>query len=73
MGAYKTEAEVTEGGTVTLHDLPFPKGERVEVIVLQKITPQAASKDRYPLRGTAYRFEDAFSPAASEDEWEALK
>ena len=72
MEAFKTEAEVSENGTVTLRGVPFRKGERVEVIVLAKAPPPAAVDERYPLRGTAYRFEDPFSPPVSEDEWEAL-
>lgn len=36
MNAYKVEAVIAEDGTVTLRGLPFPIGETVEVIVMER-------------------------------------
>ncbi len=36
MQAHKTEAVVAEDGSVTLRDVPFEKGESLEVLLLQK-------------------------------------
>ena len=43
-----------------VHDETFP------------VAPSGNGKDRYPLRGKPYRFDDPYSPVASED-WEAAK
>ena len=74
MEAFKTHTHVEKDGTVTLRDVPFTEGESVEVIVL-KLTekPPADLVSGYPLRGTAYRFDDPFTPAAPEEDWDALR
>lgn len=36
MNAYKVEAVIAEDGTVTLRGLPFPIGETVQVIVMER-------------------------------------
>ena len=73
MEAFKTEAEVSENGTLTLHGVPFSKGERVEVIVLRTHAAPPDTDDPYPLRGTVIKYDDPFEPAISPDEWEALR
>jgi len=76
MTAHRIETVLTEDGTLALKDLPIRAGARVEVIVLVADSPAVAQTDveRFPLRGSEpYRFDDAFSPAVSEDDWNALK
>ncbi len=68
MSAQRIAARVERDGTVTVRDQPYPPGTEVEVIVLPRV---AALDGKYPLRGVAYRFDDPFSPAASED-WDAV-
>jgi predicted RNase H-like HicB family nuclease len=43
-----------------VHDETFP------------LVASANDKDRYPLRGESYQFDDPYSPVATED-WEAVK
>jgi hypothetical protein len=69
MQAYKTEATVEEDGSLIIRSLPFPRGERVEVIVLPA-SPHPSSQDRYPLRGMPYEYHAPTEPVA-EDDWEA--
>jgi hypothetical protein len=68
MEAYKTERTIEDDRTLTLAELPFPVGERVEVIVLP--VGRRELKDGYPLRGTPYRYDQPTEPVA-EDTWEA--
>lgn len=71
MQAHRAEATLSEDGVLTLHDLPFRRGESVEVIVLPFVVP-APVKSRYPLRGTPVTFDSPTEPVA-EFEWEAAK
>jgi len=54
---------------ITLRDLPFRRGESVEVIVLP-FAAVAAAGSRYPLRGTPVTFLAPTEPVADAD-WEA--
>ena len=46
MEAHRSEATVGGDGSVTVHGLPFPEGENVEVIVLKTSPPQPESRPR---------------------------
>lgn len=67
MDEFKTEAVLTQEGTLTISGLPFHVGERVEVVVQPVSPPMGNSK--HPLRGKPYRFERPLDPVAEED-WE---
>ncbi len=70
MEAYRVETTVAEDGELTLKQIPFRAGERVEVIVLA--APEVASAgDRYRLRGTPLRYDHPTEPVAGDD-WEVL-
>ena len=68
--AHRAEATLSEDGVITLRDIPFRRGESVEVIVLP-FTAAAASSTRYPLRGTPVMLLAPTEPVADAD-WEAL-
>ncbi|MEK7953756.1 hypothetical protein [Luteolibacter soli] len=70
MQAHRAEATVSEDGVLTLRDIPFRRGESVEVIVLPFPAP-AASGSRYPLRGTPVTLISPTEPVADAD-WEAV-
>ncbi len=70
MEAYKTDAVVEEGGTVTIGNVPFRKGERLEVILRQRDTPVEGT-EAYALRGEPVRYVDPYDGVAEEN-WEAL-
>lgn len=70
MEAYRTDAVVEENRKVTIGDLPFQVGERVEVIVLQTAGRVNRTKP-YPLRGEPLRYANPFDGVA-EGDWEAL-
>jgi hypothetical protein len=68
---YRAETIVTNDGTLVIVGLPFQAGDRVEVIVRDRLREQASGQ-RYPLRGKPIRYADPFESVAEED-WEALK
>lgn len=70
MQAHRTEITLSEDGVITLRDIPFRRGESVEIIVLPFPVP-AAPGSRYPLRGTPVTFLSPTEPVADAD-WEAV-
>lgn len=71
MQDYRVETEVSKDGSITVKDLPFHAGDKVEVIIRSHAS--ALKKEpRYPLRGKRVRYIDPFGSVA-EDDWEALK
>jgi hypothetical protein len=58
-----------ENGVVVLDD-PAPLKEGMRVTVLPDESEDASSPST-PLRGTTYRFDDPFAPAADPDDWDA--
>lgn len=71
MRTYSVEKIVSKHGTVQLEALPFPPGERVEVIVLARKSP-AQTANLPALTGSVLKFEQPFEPVAEED-WDALQ
>lgn len=69
MQAHRAETTLSEDGVVTLRDIPFRRGESVEVIVLPFSTA-AVSGSAYPLRGTPVTLLAPTEPVADVD-WEA--
>lgn len=73
MQAYRIETTVEPDGSLTIRDLPFLKGEKVEVIVLPspaKEAPLIQEADLHPLRGLPVIYHDPFEPAVPESDWE---
>lgn len=69
MSPLKLRKTIATDGTLVLDDLPFQRGEEVEVTLV----PLAASVDSDPwrkLRGSVLRYDDPTDPVAWED-WEA--
>jgi hypothetical protein len=71
MEAYRVRGQVAEDGSLTVENVPFARGQEVEVIVLAEAR-KAKEQRRYPLRGTVLKYVDPLEPVA-EDDWEALK
>lgn len=77
MQAYRVETIIEPDGSLTVRDLPFVKGEKVEVIVLPSLlkeTQPLTEAELHPLRQMrAVYLQDPFAPAAPEEDWEALR
>ncbi|MEN9870070.1 MAG: hypothetical protein RLZZ171_1058 [Cyanobacteriota bacterium] len=72
MNAHRIETALTENGKLSLQNLPFKKGDEVEIIILDRSSSKTTT-DSYPLRGTVIRYDDPFEPATSAEDWEALQ
>ena len=76
MQAYRVETTVEPDGSLTVRDLPFVKGEKVEVIVLPSIPKEVQQSDEaklYPLRGLPIVYHDPFEPAVPDSDWEVYQ
>lgn len=69
MQAHRTETTLSEDGVITLRDIPFRRGESVEVIVLPTSTA-AVPGSRFLLRGTPVKLLAPTEPVVEAD-WEA--
>lgn len=72
MNAHRIETALTENGKLSLQNLPFKKGDEVEIIILDRSSSKT-NTDSYPLRGTVIRYDDPFEPVASAEDWEVLQ
>jgi hypothetical protein len=71
MHDYRVEAEVSKDGSVTVNGIPFPAGDRVEVIIRSHSSAEEKGQ-RYPLRGKRVRYTAPLDSIA-ENDWEALR
>lgn len=69
MVAHRVETTLQQDGKLSLDNLPFHAGEAVEIIILAA-SGRVQGQERYPLRGTAVRYDRPFEPVAH-DEWDA--
>ena len=60
-----------KNGIVVL-DEPVELPEGAEVLV-EPVKPENKKKSCFALRGTPYRFDDPFTPAAPAEEWNAYR
>lgn len=71
MQAHRVETTLSEDGVITLRNIPFHRGESVEVIV-QPFPESTGSNSRYPLRGSPVMLISPTEPVANAD-WEATE
>ena len=74
MEAVRVETFVQANGTVTIDNLPFSTGEKVEIIVLANTSVKTAEAQVHPFKGSpAVYLQDPFEPACPEEDWEVLR
>jgi hypothetical protein len=71
MLAHRIEAIINQDKTLTLENLPFHSGAKVEVIILSRPLRET-EQNRYPLRGTSIQYTDPTEPVA-QDDWEVTR
>jgi hypothetical protein len=71
MNAYKIQTILTENGQLTLENIPFLKGELVEVIIL-KNNQHSSSFNGDTLAGKVIKYDDPYEPATDIKDWEVL-
>jgi hypothetical protein len=70
MNAHKIEVTLTEDAKLILENIPFKKGDTVEVIVLE----HSFGSNNYSLRDRQpYQYDDPFESAVSPEDWEVLR
>ena len=72
MNAHKIQTILTENGQLTLENIPFVKGELVEVITL-KNNQHSSSFDGDTLAEKVIKYDDPCEPATDIEDWEVLK
>lgn len=72
MQAHRIETVIQPNGTLTLENLPFNAGKKVEIIVLE-MQPEKVQESDNPLRGALLKYDDPFEPVVPIEDWEALK
>jgi hypothetical protein len=72
MNAHKIETILTENGQLILENLPFKKGESVEVIILEH-RQLSSNFNNYPLAGKVIQYDQPYEPATDIQDWEVLK
>lgn len=72
MNTHRIETAFTENGKLSLKNLPFKKGDEVEIIILELNSSKIVS-DSYPLKGTVISYKNPFKPATSAEDWEVLR
>ena len=70
MNSHRIKTAITENGKLSLQNLPFKKGDEVEIIIRQQNT-ETINSEAFPLKGTVLHYEDPFEPAISPEEWNA--
>lgn len=70
VNAHRAETTLSEDGVITLRDIPFRRGDSVEVIVLP-FAATVAPGSRYPLRGTPVNLIAPTEPVVGAD-WHAV-
>jgi hypothetical protein len=74
--AHRAVAVVGDDQSVTVQ-VPLPRGEHVEVIVLASngggSAETSADEVRRRLRGSVLTYDDPFGPAVPPEEWDALR
>lgn len=72
MGTYRIETTISKDGTISVKDLPFSEGEKVEVVVRKSKHEGAKNQEKYPLHGLPIRYSKPFDGVA-ENDWSVLE
>ncbi len=71
MQAYTYDLTMEKSGVLTLKNLPFNAGERIEVIIISRSKPKR-KKNLYPFWGKSITYLNPTAPVAEAD-WEVYK
>jgi hypothetical protein len=66
MYPYYYETQIVETGKLILQNLPFIKGDKIDIILMKK-----SIKNDYSLRGTTFKYINPTDPVA-ENDWDLL-
>ncbi len=69
MKAHRSNAIVSDNGSITIHGVPFHHGENVEVFVFPFRPKVKYGKGEMPLKGSVLKYERPFDPAVDPEDW----
>jgi len=69
MDTHRIETALIENGKLLLKNLPFKKGDEVEVMIIEKNQKKVESGS---LKGTVIEYEEPFEAAILDEDWEVL-
>lgn len=72
METYRIEVTVSKEKTISLKDLPFTEGDKVEILVCKRIREADKKQEKYPLRGLPIRYKKPLESVA-ENDWAVLE
>ncbi|MCL1474025.1 hypothetical protein [Argonema antarcticum] len=58
MNAHRIETTFAENGKITLDNLPFVRGDAVEIIILESPRRPHPDSNSYPLEGKVCQYDD---------------
>ncbi|MEL6441505.1 MAG: hypothetical protein AAFQ80_19915 [Cyanobacteria bacterium J06621_8] len=70
MNSHRIKTAITKNGKLSLQNLPFKKGDKVEIIIRQQ-NKETIDSESLPLQGTVIRYDDPFKSVISPEEWSA--
>lgn len=71
MKVYAYEHTIDQNGVLTIKNLPFNTGEKIEVIIIPRFKPKVDEK-QYPFWGKPITYHNP-TEAVAESDWEVLK
>ena len=72
MNPHKIETTLTENGKLLIDNIPFKKGESVEVIIIKQ-SAKPSDINQYPLAGKVIKYDNPLEPATDIEDWDSLK
>ncbi len=67
MQTYRIETTISKDGTISIKDLPFAKGDKVEILVRSRKRGKDQNREKYPLRGLPIKYTKPFDSVAEND------
>lgn len=72
MKVYAIEHTIEESGALTIKNLPFNAGEKIEVIIIPR-SKFKTDKKKYPFWGKPIKYPNPTDPAVAEADWDVYK
>ncbi len=72
MQTYRIETTISKDGTISIRNLPFAKGDKVEILVRSRKREKDKNQVKYPLRGLPINYTKPFDSVAESD-WSVLR
>lgn len=68
MNAHRIETALTENGKLSLQNLPFKKGDEVEIVIIER--NHQKTMNSHSLKGTVIEYNEPLEAATLDEDWE---